>query len=142
MRLRRTSIRVRVFLLVLIPLLALTGVYGFAVAGQLGTAVGLSNAGKVAGATITPTSKLLVALNAERSLAVGYLGTGSGSLMAEYRAQAAATDQALRVLEDISGSGPVTANASPLEKEAAASFLAAAKALPALRSKVADRGVS
>jgi hypothetical protein len=76
MRLRRTSIRVRVFLLVLVPLLALIGVYGFAVAGQLGTAVGLSNAGKVGGATITPMSKLLVALNAERSLAVGYLGTG------------------------------------------------------------------
>jgi signal transduction histidine kinase len=142
MRLRRTSIRVRVFLLVLIPLLALIGVYGFAVAGQLGTAVGLSNAGRVAGATITPTSKLLVALNAERSLAVGYLGTGSGSLLTEYRGQAAATEQALRVLEDISGSGPVTANASPLEKDAAAGFLAAAKALPALRSEVADRSVS
>jgi hypothetical protein len=60
MRLRRTSIRVRVFLLVFIPLFALVGVYTFAVAGQLGTAVGRSNAGKVAGATITPTSKLLV----------------------------------------------------------------------------------
>jgi CHASE3 domain sensor protein len=142
MRLRRTSIRVRVFLLVLIPLLALIGVYGFAVAGELGTAVGLSNAGKVAGATITPTSKLLVALNAERSLAVGYLGTGSGTFLTEYRAQAAGTDKALRVLEDISGSGPVTANASPLEKSAAASFLTAAKTLPALRSQVADRGVS
>ena len=142
MRLRRTSIRVRAFVLVLIPLLALIAVYSFAVAGQLGTAVGLSNAGKVAGATITPTSKLLVALNAERSLAVGYLGTGSSSLLTEYRAQAAGTDKALRVLEDISGSGPVTANASALEKDAAASFLVAAGELPALRSKVADRDVS
>jgi CHASE3 domain sensor protein len=142
MRLRRTSIRVRVFLLVLIPLLALIGVYSFAVAGQLGTAVGLSNAGKVAGATITPTAKVLVALNSERSLAVGYLGTGSGSLMTEYQAQATATDKALRVLDDISGSGPVTANASPLEKEAAAGFLAAARTLPALRGEVARRAVS
>jgi hypothetical protein len=142
MRLRRTSIRVRVFLLVLIPLLALIGVYTFAVAGQLGTAVGLSSAGKVAGATITPTSKLLVGLNAERSLAVGYLGTRSGSLLAEYQAQAAATDEALRVLEDISGSGPVTANASPLEKEAAAAFLGDARTLSALRGEVADRAIS
>jgi signal transduction histidine kinase len=142
MRLRRTSIRVRVFLLVLIPLLALIAVYTFAVAGQFGTAVGLSNAGKVAGATITPTSKLLVALNAERSLAVGYLGTGSRRLLAEYQAQAAATGKALRVVEDISRSGPVTANASPLEKAAAATFLADARTLPALRSEVADRGIS
>lgn len=123
MRLRRNSIRVRVFLLVLIPLFALIGVYTYAAVGQIGTAVGLSNAGKVAGATITPLSKLLVTLNAERSLAVGYLGTGSATLMSEYRAQAAATDQALRVVEDISASGPVTANASQLEKEAAARFL-------------------
>jgi signal transduction histidine kinase len=142
MRQRRTSIRVRVFLLVLIPLLALIGVYTFSVAGQLGTAVGLSNAGRVSAATITPTSKLLVTLNAERSLAVGYLGTGSGSLKAEYRTQATATDQALRVLEGISASGPVTANASPLEKAAAASFLADAGTLPALRSEVADRAIS
>src|ERR1700691_2752935 len=104
MRLRRTSIRVRVFLLVLIPLLALIGVYTFAVAGQLCTAVGRSNAGEVAGATITPTSMLLVALTAERSLAVCYLGTASGGLLTEYQAQAAATGKALRVLEDISGS--------------------------------------
>ena len=48
MRLRRNSIRVRVFLLVLIPLFALIGVYTYAAVGQIGTAVGLSNAGKVA----------------------------------------------------------------------------------------------
>lgn len=142
MRLRRNSIRVRVFLLVLIPLFALIGVYTYAAVGQIGTAVGLSNAGKVAGATITPLSKLLVTLNAERSLAVGYLGTGSATLMSEYRAQGAATDQALRVVEDISASGPVTANASQLEKEAAARFLGDARTLPALRSEVAGRAIS
>jgi hypothetical protein len=66
-------------LVVVIPLLAVIAVYSFAVAGELSTAVGLSNAGKAAGAAITPKSKLLVALNVERSLAVGYLSTGSGS---------------------------------------------------------------
>jgi signal transduction histidine kinase/CHASE3 domain sensor protein len=141
MALRRTSIRVRVFLLVLVPLLALTGIYAYAVAGEAGTAVGLSNAGKISGATITPVSKEMVALNAERSLAVGYLDTGSSRLMAEYREQAAATDRALRVIESISASGPVTANASTLEKAAAAKFLAAAGALPALRREVTGRAV-
>ena len=141
MALRRTSIRVRVFLLVLVPLLALTGIYAYAVAGEAGTAVGLSNAGKISGATITPVSKEMAALNAERSLAVGYLDTGSSRLMAEYREQASATDRALRVIESISASGPVTANASTLEKAAAAKFLAAAGALPALRREVADRAV-
>jgi hypothetical protein len=61
------------FLVVVNLLLTVIAVYSFAVAGELSTAVGLSNAGKAAGATITPTSKLLVALNVERSLAIDYL---------------------------------------------------------------------
>jgi signal transduction histidine kinase len=142
MVLRHTSIRIRVFLLVLVPLLALIGIYTYAVAGEIGTAVGLSNAGKVSGATITPLSKVMVALNAERSLAVGYLDTRSSRLMAEYQGQGRATDQALRVVESISGSGPVTANASRLEKAAAATFLAAAGRLPGLRGDVVSRTVS
>ncbi len=142
MVLRRTSIRVRVFLLVLVPLLSLIGIYAYAVAGQAGTALGLSNAGKISGATITPVSREMVALTAERSLAVGYLATGSGPLMAEYDKQAAATDRALRVVESISASGPVTANASPLEEAAAARFLDAAGSLPALRGEVARRVIS
>jgi signal transduction histidine kinase len=142
MVLRRTSIRVRVFLLVLVPLLSLIGIYAYAVAGQAGTAMGLSNAGKISGATITPVSREIAALTAERSLAVGYLATGSGPLMAEYVKQAAATDRALRVVESISASGPVTANASSLEKAAAARFLDAAGSLPALRGEVAHRVIS
>ena len=142
MALRHTSIRVRVFLLILVPLLALTGIYSYAVAGEIGTAVGLSNAGKVSGATITPLSKLTVALNAERSLAVGYLDTRSSRLLTKYQGQQRATGQALRVVENISASGPVTANASRLEKAAAATFLTDTGALPVLRSEVAGRTVS
>ncbi|MGH3263713.1 MAG: nitrate- and nitrite sensing domain-containing protein, partial [Trebonia sp.] len=142
MRLRHTSIRIRVFLLVLIPLLALLAVYTFAVVGEVGTAVGLSNAGKVSGATITPVSDLMVTLNAERSLAVGYLGTGAETLLTQYRAQSAVTDRSLRVVNDISASGPVTANASGLEKEAAARLLDAARTLPTIRAEVTGRRIS
>ncbi|HEY6787522.1 MAG TPA: hypothetical protein VI365_09440, partial [Trebonia sp.] len=98
MALRRTSIRVRVFLLVLVPLIALIIIYIDAVVGQIGTAGGLSSAGKISGATITPVSKELVALNTERSLAVGYLATGSSRLLAEFQGQAPVTDQALRAV--------------------------------------------
>lgn len=136
---RYTSIRVRVFLLVLVPLLALTGIYTYAVVGQVGTAVGLSNAGKVSGATVTPVSRMMVALNAERSLAVGYLATRSGTLLTRYHKQAAGTDQALRAVRSISASGPVTANASRLERAAAATLLSATSSLPGLRTEVAGR---
>jgi signal transduction histidine kinase len=141
MRLRHTSIRVRVFLLVLIPLLATIGIYGYAVAGQFGTAVGLANAGKVSGATIRPLSAALQALSAERDAAVRYLVAPSSQAMAELRQQEAVTDKAARVAEGVSRSGPVAANASALEKRAAAKFVGGIRSLPALRGEVASGAI-
>jgi signal transduction histidine kinase len=138
MSLRHTSIRTRMFLLVTVPLLVLAAVYAFAVAGQFGTAVGLANAGKVSGTTITPVSDAMAALNSERTSAVLYLATRSSQAAAAYRQDQAATDRAFRVLETITSSGPVTANATPLEKAAAARLVKDDRgALPALRGEVA-----
>ena len=96
MRSRHTSIRVRMILLVLVPLLALIGIYAYAVVGQVGTAVGLANAGKISGTTITPVSNAMVALNAERSGAVGYLVSRSGPALASFQQDEAATDREFR----------------------------------------------
>src|SRR5262249_25656641 len=123
MRLRHTSIRARMILLVLVSLLALIGIYAYAVVGQAGTAVGLANAGKISGTTITPVSNAMVALNAERSGAVGYLVSRSGPALAAFQQGEAATDPQFRVLATITRSGPVTSNATPLEKAAAARFV-------------------
>ena len=120
MRLRHTSIRVRVFLLVLVPLVATIGIYGYAVVGQFGTAVGLANAGKVSGATIDPISTAAQALVAERDAAVLYLVIPSRQDMAGLQKQEAVTDAAARGVKGVSRSGPVVANATSLEKSAAA----------------------
>jgi signal transduction histidine kinase len=142
MTLRHTSIRTRMLLLVSVPLLALIAVYAYAVAGQFGTAVGLANAGKVSGTTITPVSDAMVALNAERSGAVMYLATRSAQAAAAYQADQAATDREFRAVETVTSSGPVTANATPLEKAAAATFLRDGKGpLQALRGEVAARAI-
>jgi signal transduction histidine kinase len=138
MTLRHTTIRTRMLLLVSVPLLALIAVYAYAVAGQFGSAVGLANAGKVSGTTITPVSDTMVALNAERSAAVMYLATRSGPAAAAYRQDQAATDREFRAVETVTSSGPVTANATPLEKAAAATFVKDGKGpLQALRAEVA-----
>jgi signal transduction histidine kinase len=143
MTLRHTSIRTRMFLLVSVPLLALIAIYAYAVGGQFGTAVGLANAGKVSGTTIKPVSDALVALNAERSGAVLYLATKSSQAAAAYRHEQAATDRQFRSVETITGLGPVTANATPLEKAAAATFIKDGKGgLQALRSEVTSGGIS
>jgi signal transduction histidine kinase len=141
MRLRHTSIRVRVFLLVLIPLLATVGIYAYAVAGEFGTAVGLSNAGKVSGATIRPLSATLVALSAERDDAVRYLVIPSSQTMTALQQQEAVTDKAARVATGVSKSGLVVANASGLEETAAAKFVKDLGALGALRGEVASNRI-
>jgi signal transduction histidine kinase len=143
MRLRHTSIRQRMLLLVLIPLVALIGVYAYAVAGQLGTAVGLANAGRVSGTTITPVSDAMIALSAERSGAAGYLVSQSGPAMSAYQQDEAATNRQFRILQTVTSSGPVTANATPLEKAAAAAFISDYKGpLQALRAEVASSSIA
>ena len=94
MRLRHTSIRTRVFLLVLVPLAATIGIYGYAVVGQFGTAVGLANAGKLSGATIDPIAKATQALAAERDAAVYDLVVPSDQAKAALQKQEAVTDKA------------------------------------------------
>jgi len=141
MRLRHKSIRLRMLLLVLVPLLALILVYAYAVAGQLSTAVGLANAGKVSGTTITPMSDALVALNAERSTAVQYLVSPSSQASAAYQRDETATNRAFRVVETVTKSGPVTANASLLDKQAAAKFVRDFGSLQALRTEIAGGSI-
>ena len=137
MSLRPTSIRTRMFLLVSVPLLALIGVYAYAVAGQFGTALGLANAGKVSGTTITPVSDAMVALNAERTGAVMYLLSRSSQAAAAFRQDQAVTDRRFHTVETITRSGPVTANATTLEKKAAAAFIRDGQGrLQALRAEV------
>src|SRR5215471_14664367 len=123
MRLRHTSIRRRMLLLVLVPLTALILVYAYAVAGQVSTPVGLANAGKISGTTIKPITDVMVALNAERSGAVQYLASRSSQAMGAFRQDEVTTDRQFRIVKTITKSGPVTANASRLDKAAAATFL-------------------
>ena len=139
MRLRHTSIRLRMLLLVLVPLTALVLVYAYAVAGQVSTAVGLANTGKISGTTITPVTDAMVALNAERTGAIQYLGARSGQTTGAFRQAEAVTDKAFRIVETITKSGPVTASASRLDKAAAAKFVRDDDGeLQTLRSEVAS----
>jgi signal transduction histidine kinase len=137
MTLPHMSIRRRMLLLVLVPLTALVLVYAYAVAGQVRTAVGLANAGKISGTTIKPINDAMVALNAERSGAVQYLASRSSQAIGAFRQDEVTTDRQFRIVTTITKSGPVTANASRLDKAAAATFVHDDDAaLQALREEV------
>jgi signal transduction histidine kinase len=144
MKLRHTSIRTRIFLLVLVPLLALILVYGYAVAGQVSTAVGLANAGKISGTTITPVTDTMTALNAERTSAVQYLASRSApAAAAAFQQYEAATDKQFRIVKTVTSSGPVVSNATALDKADAATFVRDDNGpLQALRTEVLSNSIS
>jgi signal transduction histidine kinase len=147
MRLRHTSIRLRMLLLVMVPLLALILVYGYAVAGQVSTAVGLANAGKISGTTITPVTDTMTALNAERTSAMEYLAAGqnqaaSAGALTAFQHDETATDKQFRLVKTVTSSGPVVANATALDKSDAATFVRDDSGrLQALRSEVLGHGI-
>jgi signal transduction histidine kinase len=142
MTLRHTSIRTRIFLLVLVPLLALILVYGYAVAGQVSTAVGLANAGKISGTTITPVTDTMTALNAERTSAVQYLASNSATAEAAFQQDETATDKQFRIVKTVTSSGPVVSNATALDKADAAAFVRDDSGrLQALRSEVLSHSI-
>ena len=145
MGLRHKSIRFRVLLLVLIPLVSLIGVYSYATTGTFRTAIDLARAGTVADVTVTPTSNLMKQLDAERSLAVAYLVSPTSQGLTKYNKQQALTNVALKKFEGVSMSGPIAANASALEKSMAATLINATKGMPGLvglRASVAANGIT
>jgi signal transduction histidine kinase len=145
MGLRHKSIRFRVLLLVLVPLVSLIGVYSYATTGAVRSAVRLVRAGTVANVTITPTSNLMKQLDAERSLAVTYLVSPTSQALSDYNRQQARTSAALKKFEGVSMSGPIAANASPLEKAMAATLINATRSFPGLvglRANVASNGIT
>jgi signal transduction histidine kinase len=145
MGLRHRSIRLRVILLVLIPLVSLIGVYSYATTTTVRTAVALVRAGTVANVTVTPTTALVKQIDAERTLAVLYLVNPTNPALAKLNKQETLTNAALKRFEGVDMSGPLETNSSPLEKSMAATLITATTGTPGLvglRASVASNGIT
>src|SRR5580704_14439112 len=132
MGLRHKSIRLRILLLILVPLLSLIAVYAYATTGTVKTAIDLTNAGTVATDTVNPDAAVMGALATERSAAVLYVAAPTPAGLAKLRKDQAATDKAFGAFRHITGLGPIAANASALDKRLVASFTRSLGMLPAL----------
>ena len=73
MGLRRWSIRMRIFLLVVIPILSLIGLYVFTATTTANNAVSLTKSRTVKNTIAAPIGALVTSLDAERLTAVIYL---------------------------------------------------------------------
>jgi signal transduction histidine kinase len=142
MGLRHRSIRLRVILLVLIPVLSLIGVYAFAATITVNATVNLARAKSVETVTALPAGNLQTQLDVERSLALRYLANPTGPALTGLKLQEAKTSRAVKVFDGTNMSGSLTANASTSEKAAAAQLVKATGTLPQLRGQIATGSIS
>src|ERR1017187_9274416 len=136
---RLRSIRQRIFLLVLVPVLSVIGLYIYVTSITAGNAINLAGANTLRNATGEPTGAFLSALDVERPLAIVYLSAPSGANMAVLEAQETKTNGAITAMRAALTSGATTSNESQGEKAAIGTLLRDAASLPALRSQVSSQ---
>jgi len=142
MGLRLKSIRQRILLLVLVPVLSLVGLYIFATSITAAAAINLARSDTLKNATGVPVGAFLSAVDAERPLAMIYLSSPTGTNLAALKAQEAKTSRVAVALHGALTSGGTTGNASAAEKAAIGALLKDATGLPALRSQLSAQAIS
>ena len=140
--LRLRSIRQRIFLLVLVPVLSLIALYVFATFLTARGALTLSEASTIKSVTGTPTGAFLGQLDAERPLAYVYLSSPTGDNLAALQVQQTRTTAAASALRTALNSPGTMNNATAPEKRAIATLLTDIKGLPALRAQVRSQIIS
>ena len=94
MRWRLRSVRTRILLLILVPVLSLVGVYAFAVSITARDAVSLSKANTVKSTLGNPAGAFLAQVGIERMLAIVYMSAPSGANLAKLELQETKTNAA------------------------------------------------
>src|SRR5439155_23635100 len=137
MRWRLRSVRSRILLLVLVPVLSLVGIYAFAVSVTASDAVSLSKANTVKSTLGGPAGAFLAQVGIERMLAIVYMSAPSGANLAKLELQETKTNAASAGLRTALTSSAVQDNASATQKRAVNVLLRSAASLPSLRAQVA-----
>ena len=136
MGLRPRSIRTRIFLLVLVPVLSLIGLYAFATVLTARSAIVLSRSTTLKNATGEPVGAFLGQLDRERPLALVYLSSPTAANLAALELQETKTAAAAAALSTALHSSATMDNATAEGKQAFATLLSAAAGLPALRAQI------
>jgi len=138
---RLRSVRTRILLLALVPLLSLFGLYVFTTSITARNAINLARAQTLKNATGQPTGTFEGEIQAERLLAVLYLAAPTPANRAKLAAVEQATDRQAAALRHTLMSGATMNNASAPQKRAIATLLTDMKTLPALQAQVAGRSI-
>lgn len=143
MGLRHRSIRLRVGILIIVPVLCLIALYGFVVSITLGNALTEAHAKTVKDQLLTPLGTFETQLYKERALAVLLLATpDSTQLASDLGAQEDGTRQALAALDNALGSPSVMSGTSGQEQQAISILDRATSQLAAIRAEVGDSSIT
>jgi signal transduction histidine kinase len=137
MRWRLRSVRTRILLLVLVPVLSLVGIYAFAIGTTARDVFTLAHANTVKNTVGDPVAAFMAQVSTERMLAIGYMSDTTGANLAKLELQETKTNTAIAGLRSALTSSAVTGNASPTEKVAISRLLQDTASLPSLRAQVA-----
>jgi signal transduction histidine kinase len=139
---RSRSIRLRIYFLVAIPLIALVGLLAYVAGTSINNAISLDRAPNLVNATAVPAAKFGTYLQAERAAAVVYLFQPTAANLAVYQAAAAATDQAEPAFVAAMNSQGTTGTENSTGAQTVSSLVSGLKQLPTLRKAVEARALS
>jgi signal transduction histidine kinase len=140
MRLR--SIRARVLVLVIIPLLSLIGLYSFATALTASDAITLQRATAIRSSVNDPIGLLEGQIQMERLLATVYLANPTPLNLSVLTRQEAVTDRYLSALTATAKAPGTTDNSSAQVKAALAGLFRDTATIPALRQRIQSHTIT
>ena len=128
---RGRSIRLRIYFLVAIPLIAMAGMLAYAAGTSISNAINLDRVPNLINASGIPAAKFGVVLNSERTAAVVYLFAPNAASLAAYQAAISATDKATPTFTTAMTSHAVLGSESPAGAREIETILGGLKQLPA-----------
>jgi signal transduction histidine kinase len=141
MLLRRRSVRLRVILLVLVPLAFLAGFVSYNITKSVSSAETLIRSRVLLTDIGQPVASLQQALSGERAETIVYYAQPTPAVAADLKADQAATDRAIASFRSAANSSSVQHNASPAGKKALAGLETGLAGLPQLRLGIAGHSV-
>jgi signal transduction histidine kinase len=138
---RGRSIRLRIFFLVAIPLVALVGLLAYVAGTSISNAISLDRAPNLVNATAIPAAKFGVVVQAERAAAVVYLFQPTAANLRAYQAAIAATDQAEPAFAAAMRSQGTMGTEDSAGAKAVSTLVSGLSQLPALRNAVKARAL-
>ncbi len=139
---RGRSIRLRIYFLVAIPLVAMAGLLAYVVGTSVNNAIDLDRVPNLINASGIPAAKFGMFVQSERAAAVVYLFAPTPANLAAYQAAISATDKATPAFTAAMTSPAVLGSESPSGAEQIQAILGGLKQLPTLRAGVQARALS